>query len=204
MDNAIGDAPSRQNPNQSFLTYCILTVDLGKQAYSNAGSYCFEKNCEIPSRDGRFNRHRDDFSPGAGQLPGKRTETLGCVHYRKAVHVLGMLRCPVLPQNSFVRDEDPTTYTYAFHLEFTVGVETLPNPYRDIHALADQVHRTVGDQELNAEKGVRAEERRQWARRARWTPTGQLMRTRPCGLDFIRNAASSMASASSMMVRAWR
>src|SRR5580693_7201812 len=96
-----------------------------------------------------------------------------------------MLRRAVFPKKTPARNKYPATDANASHLEIAVGIQALPNPDRDVDALADQIHRTVGDQELDPEERVFAEERGQCTHQAPLDSDGTTDANEALGLRFF-------------------
>ena len=100
MDDAVGDAPSRQHANQAFAAYGLLAVDLGQQREPNAGHRSVEKENEISGRDLGIDGHRGHPSGWTCQLPGLRANAFAGVE--SGVRVLdascgGLGGCPFAP-----------------------------------------------------------------------------------------------------------
>ena len=161
MNDTLANAPLGQYADQLLALDCIPAVDLGKQGHSDTGNGGVEEYGKVSRRELGVDWHRGNPSLRTRQLPAERTEAVGRVNGGKAAQVVRLLREAVFAQEHSIRHEYAATDAYAPHLKVAVGIQALPNPDRDVDALADQIHRAVGDHELDAEKRISVEEPRQ-------------------------------------------
>ena len=159
MHNAVDAAPLRQHTHKRTRSKRFSALR-GRQQRNSSPLACGRyQNVEAACRNARLNRHGSSIPVLRRQKPGVAALLL-LMEDGKRGQFRRRHRFTLIREQPWTSDQDTPADADPFHLQVGAGVETLPNPDRDIDPFVDQIDSPIGDDTLKPQQWMGGEETR--------------------------------------------
>ena len=157
MQDAVDAAPLRQHSNERSGGERLSAVRGRQQSNSGPLACGRYQNIEATCREARLDRHGTRVPVLRGQMPGATTLLL-LVKDREGGKFSWRRRFTFFCQQRRTRHEEASAYADPLHLKVRVGVETFPNPDRQVYAFMNQIDPPIGYDALEPEQRMGGKE----------------------------------------------